>query len=635
MRLKSFEIRKFRNIIDSSEIPVEDDVTCLVGKNESGKTAVLHALNRLNPARPAAFSVQQQYPAWLEKLDRLRGDNLEEFPPIHATFELDDEEVAALKERFGPKTFTSDKKVSVNRSYGGRPIYTFNTDEKAAVAYAMKGLKLSGGALEAKKAETFEQIEQLVAKLRDGGEQGDVEQADTIENAVTAMCEGAPLRQAFVTFLSARLPKFFYFGEYSQLPGSIPVTLLEAEPEELSEAETTAVALLRLAAADDDYLVDPEYDVRQRELENISNALTGQVLSYWSQNPELRVMIGFTQRQMQDEHGHPIAVVDEFRLRMNDDRHMLSLPFDERSTGFKWFFSFLAAFSEFESAEGPVIILLDEPALGLHARAQKDFLRFIQERLAARHQVIYSTHSPFMVEPGHLERVRLVEDLGRDEGAKVSTEVLATDPDTLFPLQGAIGYDMAQHLFIGQHNLVVEGTSDFTYLVVMSDFLKEQGKQHLDDQWTVVPTGGAEYIPTFVALLGQQLDLTVLIDAQRGGHQRLSTLANRGYLSHKRIVTVGQVLGRAEADIEDLFDADYYLGLYNDALGGSVTKADLQGNGRIVRQIARHLSAERYDHGRPADHLLRNRDTILPTLSKVTLDRFEKLFEMLNATLPS
>jgi predicted ATP-dependent endonuclease of OLD family len=120
-------------------------------------------------------------------------------------------------------------------------------------------------------------------------------------------------------------------------------------------------------------------------------------------------------------------------------------------------------------AAGRVVVLLDEPALTLHARAQQDFLRFINERLSPKHQVIYTTHSPFMVETGHLERARIVEDKGPDRGAEVTTEVLATDRDSLFPLQAALGYDIAQNLFVGPNNLLVEGTSDFTYLTLISD----------------------------------------------------------------------------------------------------------------------------------------------------------------------
>jgi predicted ATP-dependent endonuclease of OLD family len=151
-------------------------------------------------------------------------------------------------------------------------------------------------------------------------------------------------------------------------------------------------------------------------------------------------------------------VFDDLRIRLWDDRHLLSLGFEERSTGFRWFFSFLTAFSAYDRESSPIIILLDEPGLGLHARAQKDLLRFIDQRLSKKCQVIYSTHSPFMVQPGNLERVRLAEDRGRNVGATITDNVLSTDRDTLFPLQGALGYDMAQHLFIAPHNLVVEGT---------------------------------------------------------------------------------------------------------------------------------------------------------------------------------
>ena len=144
------------------------------------------------------------------------------------------------------------------------------------------------------------------------------------------------------------------------------------------------------------------------------------------------------------------------------------------------------------------VILLDEPGTGLHARAQADFLGFIDERLSRKCQVVYTTHSPFMVQPKKLLRVRLVQDDGRDIGSRVTDDVLSIDSDTLFPLQGALGYDMVQHLFIAPHNLVVEGTSDFTYLSLISDYLREKNKISLDPKWSIVPVGGADLVPTFV-----------------------------------------------------------------------------------------------------------------------------------------
>jgi predicted ATP-dependent endonuclease of OLD family len=281
-----------------------------------------------------------------------------------------------------------------------------------------------------------------------------------------------------------------------------------------------------------------------------------------------------------------------------------------------------------------VVILLDEPAVGLHARAQADFLRFIRERLAKRNQVIYTTHSPFMVEPGNLERVRMVEDHGKEEGSTISHEVLSRDPDTLFPLQSALGYDLVQHLFVAEHNLVVEGTSDYTYIRVLSDYLANQaGRVFLDNRWSVVPVGGADAIPTFVVLLGNHLNVTVVVDSRREGHQRLTRLAADGYLAKQRIVLIGDIIQQKLADIEDLFAVEEYLHLYNRAFGASLVSSDLTGSDPIIVRIARHTGVDRFDHGKPADVLLRERDMFLPKLSQDTLKRFEKLFGRINSTL--
>ena len=97
------------------------------------------------------------------------------------------------------------------------------------------------------------------------------------------------------------------------------------------------------------------------------------------------------------------------------------------------------------------------PGLALHAKAQADLLRYIEDRLAPNYQVIYTTHSPFMMqEPAHLLRARTVEDVyiepkssGEqviDSGTVVGGDVLSIDRDTLFPLQACLGYEITQTL---------------------------------------------------------------------------------------------------------------------------------------------------------------------------------------------
>jgi hypothetical protein len=565
MRLDEVKISHFKNILDSTPIKIENNITCLVGKNESGKTAVLHALYRLNPTRAVAFSVQKQYPAWLEKLHRREGRNIEESIPVEAVFSFEDKDKAVLDARFGKGTITSEM-VTLAREYGGQIHCKVKVDETSAVRFLLDKIAVPADFAQIKKEATFlDQLDGLIESLDKESGESAVNASAAITAAKEQMLgEEEELEDAVNAAVYALMPKFFYFDEYSSLPGTVKIAeLLSKEKKALTDGETTARTLLELAGAESDYLLNAEYD----------------------------------------------------------------------STGFRWFFSFLAAFSEFENHKNPVIILLDEPGLGLHARAQKDFLKFIEERLAIGRQVIYSTHSPFLIQPDHLERARLVEDRGRELGSRVTSDVLSTDKDTIFPLQGALGYDLAQHLFVAPHNLVLEGTSDYTYLLLLSSFLKDNKKEGLDDRWSLVPVGGADLVPSFVALLGNHLEVTVLIDSRKEGNQRLNNLAEQGILTKNRIILIGEITGKKLGDIEDLFEVPEYLTLYNSAFNATLKEMDLLGNDPIVSRIARHLKVDRFDHGRPADALLRERDVFLPTLSEATVNRFESLFIRINKTL--
>ena len=214
-----------------------------------------------------------------------------------------------------------------------------------------------------------------------------------------------------------------------------------------------------------------------------------------------------------------------------------------------------------------------------------------------------------------------------------TSDILTTDRDTLFPLQAALGYDIAQHLFIAMDNLVVEGPSDFLFMQTISAHLIEDGREGLDPRWSIMPLGGADVIPAFVALLGNHLDVTVVVDARKEGHQRLTGFAKAGFLAEKRIITIGEITGGKMADIEDLFTKDDYVALYNAAFTKKIKAADLTGTDPIVQQIARAEGVARYDHNAPAEVLLRERAKRVAALSAETLGAFEALFRRINGTL--
>ena len=175
-----------------------------------------------------------------------------------------------------------------------------------------------------------------------------------------------------------------------------------------------------------------------------------------------------------------------------------------------------------------MIILLDEPGLNLHAKAQADLLKYIEQELKPKHQVIYKTHSPFMVPTNDLASVRIVEDVERGGellGTKVSEDSLSVTKDTLFPLQGALGYEITQSLFIGKNTLLVEGPSDILYLKAASEVLKQKGRTHLDERWVICPAGGLDKVPAFLSLFsGNWLNVAVLTDIANGDKRKIERL---------------------------------------------------------------------------------------------------------------
>lgn len=123
MLLKQVQVSNFRNILDSTPVAIEQSITCLVGKNVSGKSAFLQALHRLNPAYSnVEFEVQKHYPAWLEKRHRKEGKELDSFQPISVTYELERSDLEAIERRFGKGAVQSDT-LTISCEYGGRKLY--------------------------------------------------------------------------------------------------------------------------------------------------------------------------------------------------------------------------------------------------------------------------------------------------------------------------------------------------------------------------------------------------------------------------------------------------------------------------------------------------------------------------------
>ena len=171
------------------------------------------------------------------------------------------------------------------------------------------------------------------------------------------------------------------------------------------------------------------------------------------------------------------------------------------------------------------------------------------------------------------------------------------------------------------------------YLAVMSSHLGQLGRRFLPDNARLLPSGGATNIPTFLALLGGQLDVVVLLDgnAQR---QRIDNAIASGKLNASRIYSVDEFVRVSGADIEDLFEPAEYLELYNATFAKSLRVRDLKGNDRIVKRIARKEGRD-FDHGRVAAHFLIAQSGVIPALSTATINRFDAVLGALADALPA
>jgi hypothetical protein len=629
MKLLRARVTNFKSIEDSGWVDI-DQVTCLVGKNESGKTAWLHALRKLNPVPgdDPNFDYELEYPRkGLQKYKKVHEDD--PATVVEAVFEISDAEAAAIESEFGTGA-VKGREITVSKSYENRMVFGTGSviDEQAIVRHVVGAASLPVET--ATELAALPRIYNLRARLAQLG--AEPPQAAELLAVTEAWRDHSAPKAIIDTVLSPGMPEFFYFDDYSVMRGRIAIAALKQrrDANNLDEADRTFLALLDLVGEPlEEFETLGNQERLIASLEASSNTISDELFAFWSQNKNLK--IEFKLLGPDPEAADPVfRESNNLMVRIYNNRHRVSVIFDERSRGFVWFFSFLVYFSQLEEGERNLVLLLDEPALSLHATAQGDFLDFIDQRLATKHQVIYSTHSPFMVDPTKFDRVRTVEDTD-EHGTRVTRDVLTTSRDTVFPLQAALGYDLAQTLFIGADNLLVEGPADYLYLRVFSQHLGQLGRTCLDERWVIVPVGGLEKVPTFIALLHNQLNIAVMVDGSGSGLQRIDNMVERGLLEARQLLPLTDITGTKSADIEDLFAVPAYIKLLKDSGTASVAASKLPDGDRIVKRVETVLD-HKYDHHRPARYLLEHPER-LAELDENTLNRFEQLIREINNRL--
>lgn len=641
MKLINVEIHKYKSIETQQSFTVEDDITVLVGMNEAGKTSVLEAMAKVNyftKDEDFTFNTTHDYP----RKEKKKLDKSGEDPKaITLTFLMDSElneiiENELGKDVFNVESFTYSKTYSNKGQFG-----KIKANISSFIDIQLNRLNINDDIL-AKNlygCDSLEDFKEIVEVVEDEEEKELLQQLEPFF-VNEWKWKSDPLSEYVArVYIKPNLPKFLYYDEYYSLPSEVIIEELASSKNKSMTPDEykTAKALFELADINiNELLNSDDFEDYVAELEATQALISRELFKYWSTNSNLKIRFAIDKKieKTTNIHQREDRIVQHLlNIRVENTRSDMTLPLRNRSKGFNWFFSFLVWFKKIqEDKDTNYILLLDEPGLNLHAKAQEDLLRFFND-LSTEYQIIYTTHSPFMIDSLKLQGVRTVVET--DLGTKISDTIQEKDPKTLFPLQAALGYNIAQNLFISKNNLLVEGVSDLIYLTVISDILKSNKKIGLKDDVTIVPVGGLDKVTTFISLLGaNKLNMVCLLDSflDQKGKARLEDLIRGNIIKQKNVKFFDEYVESEKADIEDLFEKKEYIELFNEAFTGDykVELKDLDNTiPTILAQIGKAISKTHFNHYRPAK-LLASKGVDITFFSNKTIDRFEQVFKDIN-----
>ena len=647
MKLKEVIIHKYKSFETDQSFKVEDDITILVGMNESGKTATLEAIAKTNyfkDDKDFNFNKTHDYP----RREKKKIDKSGITPnAITCIYEVDDKIVTEIEGELGESVVKSDI-IKITTKYSNpNSWHPLEIDTSKIISNLTKKENISSKTINDKLANVsnISDLEKIISEYSD---EKHINGLNNLKKFFENKWNWDNPISEYISriFLKPNIPKYLYYDEYYLLPSRISIEKVvndtlddDLEPEKVK----TAKALFELAELDPEEILEADdFEDFIAELEATQAIISDELFKYWTTNQNLDIEFKIDKVEKTEERNiyggrvEEIKIVEHFLdIRVKNQRVRVSLPLRNRSKGFNWFFSFLVWFKKIqEDRSSKYILLLDEPGLNLHASAQADMLRFLED-LSVDYQIIYTTHSPFSIPADKLNRIRTV--LETDNGSIISDTLQEKDPKTLFPLQAALGYDIAQNLFISPKNLLVEGISDLIYLETLSGILESESREGLRKDITLVPTGGLDKVATFISLLrGNKLEIVCLLDTPTDpkGKARLEDMIKHKLINAKNIRYFNDFLPEySQADIEDLFSKTDYLKLFNKAFEKDYKKLELSDLNTqikpIIIQINKALGIDRFNHYRPANELLKQGLTA-KDFEKSTLDNFENVIKEIN-----
>ncbi len=615
MNLSKFRITNYKSIVDSGYCTLASDVTILIGKNESGKTAMLEALRDFDQA-------VGPIPAAAVPLD-----GLDVTPRIELIFRLQPTELDQLLSQIGitmPEEFSQRLKtegLSIVKTQSGeyelgdevlkKLLAERNSNQSEERVNRVKSAKerlstlmdgrplpditpsLDNDELQRRTRELSVLVKSYLPTLKDEQKQNSIVEALRVILQSSAQFHQTPSNPAtkFLAAVKNLLPRFVFFSEFTgAFPFAIPITQIK-EVEQLRNFAT-------ISGLDLSKVIDTQ-DIQKRiNLLNRHTAIFNSEFSkFWQQN-HLEIIV------------KPEGDMILFGAKERDRTDIFKI--DQRSKGFQWFLSFYLRLSTQKSSQ--CIILIDEPGVNLHAKAQREILKILVDKIAPESPVIISTHSPYLLETTRLDRVRLVlKDTQR--GTLVSNHITKdADADTLLPIATTLKMETASATPLsGKCNVLIFDAADYFFLAAVQSGIKNPEGKEINLIPCTGEDGNLEQLVSF--LKGFNFDFRVVFNRASENYAKKEYLQKKFDLSEKQICFVP--LDPHAPAVEDLI-------AYTDFYAYVVAGETPQDHGLLNSQF---LEIHGIDRLQAAKHFQQQTRSNSTPLSHATLDAFQKTLD--------
>lgn len=669
--MTKFRVQNYKNIKDTDWINC-GNITVFVGKNESGKSAIFRGLSKLNPSDEEEYYGLKEFPRSRYAVDFKKFN----YPVSSAEFELSQEEskelgdicpslnkvTSLICERYYSQDLVIDFEpeptmpdTSVKRfldllqqwhSFLEKSTTTparspqLTSIKQALLPYLntklQKHSQESDGTIEASVVKEINT--KLMSTFTEDWQMKKFKKIiDDISQFKEALQIEAQIDQAR-EWVEKNLPQFIYFEEYGVIESAVhfPTFLQQLNQTPSLPRVRTTKCLFEHVGLDIKTINQLDPSNTKKAVEELRKMADERAILMSSASAAMTKMFSEWWEQRKHKFRYQ-ADGPFFRVWVSDNLDPSEIELDQRSRGMQYFFSFYLVFLvEARNSHSNSILLLDEPGLHVHGTAQQKIVKFL-EKLSNQNQLLYSTHSPFMIDGDHLERARIIYNDEKDGTVKVSENVWPKDKESLFPLQAGLGYALAQTLFYSKRQMVVEGLTDFWILKAISNVLSEKNKASLRMDAVIVPCGGVNnLLPLASLLIGHDIKLAILLDGDEPGKRKGKEVENKLLMKCLFMSTFAK---RKEAELEDLFPENVYLDAVKEAYPSIPMPINFNAEEKKIQCISKRVKAafarqgKDFEKWRPAKVILERINEDSNILTKETLTKFESIFSEANKRL--